>query len=78
MPQSAKIEVQIDKSSDVLELRSSRDEDEFAKSSSEFGSAANNGSDFSSILEEEESDFNYSEALNENFHSGHKRDALHR
>lgn len=77
MPQSAKIEVQIDKSADIVEPFYREDENEFAKTTSEFGSAVNNGSDFSPIIGEE-NDFNYSEAFNENFHAGYKRDALHR
>jgi hypothetical protein len=77
MPQFAKIDVQIDKSVEVVELPPVREDDEFAKSTSEFGSAANNSSEFLSILDGE-NDFNYSEALNDNFHSAYKRDALHR
>jgi hypothetical protein len=76
MPQSAKVEVQIDKN-EIVDFPSYREDDEFAKSTTELCGVVNNGSDFSSIIGEE-NEFNYSEACNENFHSGYKRDALHR
>lgn len=77
MPQSAKSEVQLDKILEVQEMQSSRsDDDDFAKSSVEFGGVVNNGSDLSMFYED--SDLSSREMFQENFQARYKRDAEHR
>lgn len=74
MPQSAKLEGQLDKNWEVQDFQN---DDEYAKTATEFNSAVNNGSDFSSMFyEQDESEIR--EAFHENFHAGYKRDSEHR
>lgn len=77
MPQSAKVEVQIDKNSDVQETRTEQEDDDLAKFAAEFDRAANNESDFSPISYEDD-EFNVRDAFFENFHAGYKRESEHR
>lgn len=77
MPQSAKVEVQTDKSSDTQEPRTYQDDDDLAKFAAEFDRATNYEGDFSPIpYEEDECDRR--EAFFENFHAGYKRESEHR
>lgn len=78
MPQSAKIEVQLDKLSEVQELQSSRnDDDDFAKCSVEFGGVVNNGCDLS-MLYHQDSDLSSRIMVHETTKAGYKREAEHR
>lgn len=77
MPQSAKVEVQIDKNSDVQETRTEQEDDDLAKFAAEFDRATNNESDFSPISYEDD-EFNVHDTFFENFHAGYKRESEHR
>lgn len=75
MPESAKIDGPGNRSPELNEIRSSREDDDCAK----LDLSCIPNSDFSSsIFADEESDFNSREALHENFHAGYKREAEHR
>lgn len=75
MPESAKIEGPGDRSPDLNEIRSSREDDECAK----LDLSCTPNCDFSSsFLADEENDFNGLETFHENFHAGYKRDSEHR
>lgn len=76
MPQSAKIEVLLDKISEVHEMQSSRsDDDDFAKCSVDFGGVVNNEL---SMLYHQDSDLSSRDMFHEKSKSGYKRDAEHR
>lgn len=74
MPQSAKSAVQLDK---IPEVELHQEEDEVAKTPTDFGRILNNESDFSSMFYEE-NEFNSRNAFSESAHAGYKRDVAHR
>lgn len=79
MPQAAKIEVQIDKNSEIRDMHSSQGSDEFAKVPAEVD-VFTNEADFAPIFYEDNdlNDLNDDEAFFENFHTGYKRESEHR
>ncbi|CRK93431.1 CLUMA_CG006967, isoform A [Clunio marinus] len=77
MPEAAKIEVHIDKSSEIQDMQSHQEDDDIAKTSSELDRILSNGRDFSPISYEE-NNFECHESFFENFHAGYKRESDHR
>lgn len=74
MPQSEKFEVRFDKDWEVQDLQN---DNEFAKTTTEFKSSANNGSESPSLFYEQD-ETEIREAFQENFHAGYKRESEHR
>lgn len=78
MPESAKIESHIDKNPEIQDMQSYQEDDENAKSATEFGRGSNNGSDDFLPMCYENDEFNSHDVFFENFHAGYKREAEHR
>lgn len=73
MPESAKSDVLMEKSCEIQ----LQEDNNSAKSTAELYRELNNGTDFLSMIYEDD-EFNYRDAFFENFHAGYKRESEHR